>query len=208
LITYQRERVWDLWEEILPLLFMHWREIAKYRDIRLNPEVALYNKMDQDGMFVAYTARKDGDLIGYAAYFVRHNMHYRDSLQAVQDVVYLHPEFRQGFAGIRLLKFADEELTKLGVQLVMHHVKIRNDFSPILERMGYQPIETIWGRRLDHGNDSSHRGGDRGRGACWKQNDEEGQRADPGTGTSADDDGAKRDGRSGQGGGSQEKSAA
>ena len=152
MIIYARERAWELWEEILPLLQLHWQEIARYHDIKLNPDVAMYNKLDEAGKFVIYTARDNGELVGYAAYFLNHNMHYRDSFQAVQDVLFLHPDYRNGFTGIRLIKYADQQLQELGVQLVMHHVKLKNDFGMILQRMGYQPIETIWGRRLDDGN--------------------------------------------------------
>lgn len=138
-----------LCEEMLPLLVQHYMEIAHYPDIQLKVNFDAYVKLYESGCLKVYTARQDGVLVGYGVYVVRPNPKYSDSLQAVQDVLYIDPK-KRGMGG-RFILWCDEELRKLGVQVVYQHVKLAHDFGPLLERFGYEAIETIWGRRLDHG---------------------------------------------------------
>lgn len=149
MITYQREPVAGLWPEIEPLLIEHWREIAHYDDIELDVDKATYEQLDALGLLRVFTARVDGRLIGYAVYAVRRSLHYRKSLQALQDVLFLLPEYRGKAHGAGLIVFADQELQNEGVQVVYHHVKHKFDFGPLLASIGYESIEAVWGRRLD-----------------------------------------------------------
>jgi GNAT superfamily N-acetyltransferase len=66
----------------------------------------------------------------------------------MSDVLYLAPEYRKGTTGIRLMKTAEEELVKLGVQRIVQNVKLTNDWGSILERMGYKPFERIYTKVL------------------------------------------------------------
>jgi GNAT superfamily N-acetyltransferase len=149
MISYQRESAATVVQEIVPLLYLHWQEIAHYKDIPLDPDTDAYLALDGAGALRVYTARADGQLIGYCIYFVRPNIHYRTSLQAVQDVLFLLPEHRKGRVGFGLIHFADEQLRAEGVQAAYQHVKKSHDFGPLLERMGYEHVDTIYGRRLD-----------------------------------------------------------
>lgn len=148
-ILYQAEPLEPLWPEVYPLLVEHWQEIAQFPDITLAPDVPLYKALDEAGMLRIYTARAAGKLIGYVAFIVRTHMHYRDSLQAQQDVLFLQAEHRRGLTGIRLLRFAEADLQQLGVQVVYQHVKTAHDFGPILERLGYGLVEKIYSKRLN-----------------------------------------------------------
>jgi len=88
-------------------------------------------------------------LIGYAVFFVHRNPHYRSSLQAVEDVIYLDPEYRRGRTASRLVRFAERRLTEDGVQVIYHHAKVAHPaLGKILERMGYEHIENIYGKRV------------------------------------------------------------
>ena len=147
--TYQEEKISELWDEIMPLLEQHFWEISANHDIPLNPNVQAYNQMEANGNFKIYTARDNGELVGYAAYFLAPNMHYMDSFQAQQDVLFLKADRRKGMTGIRLIKYADKMLAEHGCQMVCHHVKVKNDFGLILKRLGYNLVETIWSKRLD-----------------------------------------------------------
>ena len=49
---------------------------------------------------------------------------------------------------MKLLKFADDELMELVVNLVSNHSKVRNDIGPILMKIGYRLAEYIYERRL------------------------------------------------------------
>lgn len=151
---YQAEQVSELWGAVKPLLEAHWREITRYPDIPLDPDVEGYERMERAGMLRCYTARESSELalIGYVTFFVLHSLHYRRSLQAHQDVLFLLPEHRTGMAGVRLIKFAEERLKAEGVQVVYHHAKRKNKVGELLERLGYEFVDGLYAKRLDEGD--------------------------------------------------------
>lgn len=134
--------------EALPLMASHWQEIAHFKDIPLDPEFDAYYEMEKLGGLRLYTFRKDRALRGYAIFFVRYNAHYKTSLQAQQDVLYLDPKER-GFNAIKFLKYCDAELKAEGVQAVYHHVKAAHNFGLILQRQGYELVDLVYAKRLD-----------------------------------------------------------
>mgnify|MGYP001607900475 CR=1 FL=1 len=145
-MNYQQEAVADVLDEIRPLLDMHWREVSHYQDIQLRPDWDFY--CTAQGIRL-YTARDEGRLIGYCVFFVSHNKHYMDSMQAVQDILFVHPEYRGSRAGYRLIKFCDEQLRQEGCQVVYQHMKAAQSFGPLLEHAGYELVDLIYAKRLD-----------------------------------------------------------
>lgn len=149
-VTFARERIVDVFGDIKPLLQAHWEEIAHYRDIPLNPDYGKYVIAERDGKLRIFTVRKGQELVGYAIYGVTTGIHYSDALIAIQDVLYVKPEHRQGTVGWKLIAFADDQLRAEGVQIVVQHQKIAHPtLGKILQRMGYEQQDVIWTRRLD-----------------------------------------------------------
>jgi hypothetical protein len=165
-IHFAREPLTDaLWDEAMPLLEAHWREIAAFQDIPLEPDRETYAASEQAGVLRCFTARdtrrptrqppgsqwmmRDG-LVGYALYFVRPNPHYKSSVQAAQDVIYLDPSVRGG-TGYKFIAWCDAQLAAEGVQITYHHVKAKHDFGRLLERQGYELVDLIYAKRLDTG---------------------------------------------------------
>lgn len=150
MLTLQREKAYDLWSEILPLLHEHYLEITAFPDIPLDPDIDTYNQCERLGMLRCYTARLNGDLIGYACFFVKANMHYRTSLQAVQDVLFITKPHRHGRVGLGLIRYSEDELTKEGCQVVYHHLKTnRPETIALFHKLGYEDIDLIVAKRLD-----------------------------------------------------------
>ena len=149
-MKYQQEFLTDTFiGEVTPLLELHRDELCLYDDFVLNPNWKAYQMLEEMGHFVIYTAREEGKLIGYAAYAIHQNLHYNNRKHAVQDVIFISKDRRGRLAGIGLIKFADKELTEQGVHLVSHHVKLHNDFGPLLMKLGYGLAEYIYERRLN-----------------------------------------------------------
>ena len=139
----------DLANELSPLLDKHYSELAVHKDIKLNPNWEQYFLMEKMGSLKFFIARNDeGEIIGYVAYFISYHIHYMDSLQAQQDVLFVSPDRRGAHAGIKLLKYSEEHLKNIGVDVITQHVKPSHDFSPLLERLGYSELETIYCKRI------------------------------------------------------------
>lgn len=155
-IQFAREPLTDaLWAEAEPLLRAHYDEISAFKDIPLEPDVALYMAGEAAGILRVFTARLEYDcearhypLVGYALYFVRPNPHYKSSLQANQDVIYLAPSVR-GKTGLKFIAWCDDQLAAEGVQVVYQHLKVKADHARLMAYLGYEPVDTIYAKRLD-----------------------------------------------------------
>lgn len=149
MITHQVELLADVKGEAVPLLRRHWEEIALNKDVvPLDPDWDMYLRMEAAGFFHATTARLDGALVGYAAYFLSRNLHYRSLFVAESDIFWLAPEHRQGMAGVRLLQAAERHLAAIGVNKVVNKVKLHHDVGAVFERLGYAPIERVYAKLL------------------------------------------------------------
>jgi hypothetical protein len=139
-----------VWREAMPLLRAHWAEVSHFHDIPLEPDESLYAATQAAGFLRFYSARDtEGSLQGYALFFVRANPHYRSSVQASNDVVFLSKSMR-GMAGWKFLKWCDATLAAEGVDAIYWHIKALHDFGLILERMGYALVDQIYARRVAH----------------------------------------------------------
>lgn len=146
-MRFSRESIETFIDEIKPLLESHYDEIAHFKSIPLDPDYDQYLELEKMGIVRCFIARNnDGDMIGYAIYFVRRNIHYKSSLQSVQDVLYMNPAYR-GRGGLFIM-WCDEQLKAEGVEVNYHHIKAEHNFGPMLEKMGYRLIDLIYGRIL------------------------------------------------------------
>lgn len=213
----QREHLTPyLVRELRPLLQQHWRTIAHYQDIPLDPDWNRYDHAQVDDQLRVYTVRTvtGYTLVGYAIFIVNFNGHYRSSLQAVQDVLYLDPSVRKGWTALQFLKWCDAQLQADGVQAVYHHSTAQHDFGVLLRRMGYEQVDIIYARRLDHGSNSSDRHGSghadqlrRGSDRASQEQQADAQEAGPGARRAeARDRGVARGGAHGSGPGGTESS--
>lgn len=150
-LIYAIEPFLEAQPEVARLCVRHWEEIALNKGaIALDPDWERYALLDGAGAIVLATARARREMVGYHLFLVSPHLHYRRSLTALSDVVYLAPEHRLGMAGIRLMRCAEAELRRRGVQRVVQNVKLHTDWGRVLERMGYAPIERIYSKLLEN----------------------------------------------------------
>lgn len=147
-VTFAGEMLKDVMEEMVPLTISHYGEVAHYRDIPLSVDWDRLASAEAQDCLRIYTARtSEKKLVGYAFFIVQTSTHYSGSLQAIQDVIFILPEHR-GF-GKKFILWCDKQLREEGVEVVYHHVKKEHNFGPMLEKLGYELIDLIYGRRLD-----------------------------------------------------------
>lgn len=145
-LSFSQEKVKDIWGEIIPLLTQHWEELEKYDGVPLEPDRNKYEFMDTVGAIRVYTAREEGKLIGYCVFFINKNLHSKNVIQALQDVLFVRSD-RRGF-GLKFIKWCDEQLKKEGVAVIHRMLKKAHDFGSLLERIGYEQVDLIYARRL------------------------------------------------------------
>jgi hypothetical protein len=145
--TFQRETVEGVMDEIKPLLEKHWEEIAHFKDVPLDPDYEAYTNGEKMGRVRVFTVRAhEGNLVGYAVFYTG-NLHYKSTKTAAQDILFVLPEHR-GLTGYRFIEYCDNQLRNEGFQVVYQHVKVAHDFGPLLRRIGYEAVDTLYARRL------------------------------------------------------------
>lgn len=142
MITYQEEKLKDCLDEMKPLLENHWEEIALNKDkIKLSPNYDQYLVLEDSGMLHIVTVRDEGVLIGYYVSFITPHLHYSDSVYAMNDVLFLLPDYRSADIGFNMFTYVEKCLRDKGVDVMMLHMKAKNPFHSLCEAMGMELIE-------------------------------------------------------------------
>lgn len=145
MITFNVETVDECLEEIKPLLYAHWEEIAWYKDqVKLNPDYDVYYKLEEQGVLHIVTARDNDVLIGYYISFVHPNPHYKNTLFAVNDILFVHPDYRGGSTAYRMFKYAFAALKELGAVIITIHMKTDAPFEALCEALGMEKQEYLF----------------------------------------------------------------
>lgn len=149
MIEFQEEQLIDCLEEMKPLLEAHWLEVAKYQDkIAFSPDYDRYFLLENQGMLHIATARDDGKLVGYYISIVAPSLHYSQDLFAVNDVLFLDPEYRSKDTGYQMFKFAEKCLKVLGVSVMTIHMKTDLPFDSLCEARGFENIERLYSKYI------------------------------------------------------------
>lgn len=149
-ITYAVESVDQVKADIGELLEMHYDEVAMHKEaMTLAPDWPRYYQLERDYRLVALTAREDGRLVGYSVFFLDMHIHYAGALVAVNDVIFVRRDCRQGTnIGTDLILYSERMLKQAGVTKVVWHIKFDHDWSAILRRRGYVKEDFTVGKIL------------------------------------------------------------
>tara|TARA_R110000803_G_scaffold4407_1_gene14831 strand:- start:245 stop:700 length:456 start_codon:yes stop_codon:yes gene_type:complete len=147
MVKYQQEFLSQVQSDIEPLIELHWEEIALNQDkIKLNPDWDAYHNLEAESKLKIFTVRDGDKLVGYFVVLIGTNIHYKDHQFASNDIIYLHKDYRRGFAGIRLIKFAEKCLKEDGVSVLVINTKTHKPFDKVLERLKFKPIERVYSK--------------------------------------------------------------
>lgn len=153
-ITFATETMATFLPDAIPLLRSHWQEVGSCPQTHsLQMDTKLYAAIEHIGGLHITTARCEtgqptAELVGYAVYFVQDYPHVQALRMAQSDALYLAPQHRKGFTGLRLLQVAESALLAMGVKNIMQTCTTKRDFSCILRRMGYTSTETVYRKEV------------------------------------------------------------
>lgn len=133
--------------EMERLLPGHYAEIAT-DPIPLEIDFDKYLQLEQLGMLLTITARVEGLLVGYYLSIVVPHINHKSSLTGHPAMLYLMKPYRNGFALMRMVKAVEDALTARGAQRMFSGVVLTHDFGPLLERMGFLPVERMYSKML------------------------------------------------------------
>ena len=131
-------------------LEIHYDELALHKDaIPLDPDYDRYLSLEAKKQLKVFTLRTDDqELIGYAVFIITPMLHYKSTVCAANDLLYIDRKYRQGMTGVKFIKYCESKIKEYGADKITWHVKESNNFVPILKRMGYITEDIIVGKIL------------------------------------------------------------
>jgi GNAT superfamily N-acetyltransferase len=142
-----------VYEDVPPLAFIdemarlfeeHYDELCVTKDFPLSPDYAAYTRLAEANMLRVVTVRADDALVGYAVFIIQPHLHYSTCMTAFEDIYFVKKEYRQGRIGIRLFKYAEEVLKRIGVNRIIMHTKVHMDNSKLFEYLGYKNTDKLF----------------------------------------------------------------
>ncbi len=142
-ILFARENFNTMYPEMCPLLEEHYHEIAwNIEKIPLDVDVEKYSFLQEEGILLCYSLRDQGKLVGYAAFLKQYHLHYKSTLFAANDVLFIKEPYRKAGIGSSFLNFCEEDLKCLGCQVIALRIKKCLDWTPLAQHLGFESIET------------------------------------------------------------------
>lgn len=139
------------WDEAAQLWQGYWDEVRPQdEEMPLDPDISVYEELEREGNLLFLGVRtSDDELVGFYVTFIMPHYHHKSVLCAFADVWYLAPMYRKGAIGFRLLRMAEAECRKRGVQRMYGSVMLDSDIGTLLEAAGWQAIEKQYSKNLE-----------------------------------------------------------
>jgi len=125
----------------------HYNEIGAMKSaVPLNIFADAYFELEKVGALRVFTVRDNEELVGYALFLIQPQLHHMHTKLAHNLAVYLKPSHRGGTVGYRLLRDCTKLLEKEAPVQVVWGVTVLKDYSRALMKLGYIPLETMYGK--------------------------------------------------------------
>lgn len=142
---FREESFTEILEQIKPTLALNHAETGIY-NMPFNPDYDRYLYLDKCGDLKFYVARFEGQIAGFAIFFIDTEIQQKEVRSATQSVNYVCRNHRG--MGYAFMKFCDDILRKQGINSVWRQASTKHDIGKVYERMGYTLIEKSYLRRL------------------------------------------------------------
>lgn len=147
MLTTQVESFTERLNEFRPLFPLHWEELALNKDkVSLDPQYDIYLAREKRGELLFVTLRELGAPVGYFIGFIAPGLHYRTCLTCTMDIFYVHPDKRNGRAGVKLFRAVEAELKRRGVQRWFVGSKCHADASVLFEYLDFERVEVYYSK--------------------------------------------------------------
>jgi|SRR5271156_2930123 len=150
-MQFQRETL-DQWlADVEPLIFPHWKELTLDKDIYSEPypDVPKFRDVENQGKLIIITVRKENKLVGYWVGAVLGHMHYPEAPPVcLTDMYFVHPDFRSGNTGPRMIDFAEKEAKLAGAASFHISCKVHEDHTRLFEAMQFKKTDFVFRKRL------------------------------------------------------------
>jgi len=144
-VEYQEENMLSMRGEIDACAESHWHEVLAGLPFEL--QWSLIETMVSVGAFRIFTARDNGELVGYIA-FVSGPMITSPMKAHDQVGLWVKPSHRGPAIAVRLVRFAEAEFRKEPRAVVVQHSMSARPVEPLYRRLGYSKTESVFTKQV------------------------------------------------------------
>jgi len=145
MIKFNVETVPQCIEDVKTLVTEAWDEVEVYKDkMKLDPNYDLYLELEKLGVVHVVTVRDEGKLIGYYISLLMPNPHYQTHTFAINDLLFIHPDYRGGTTTYRMFKYAFKKLKEKGVSVITLNMKVKFPFKRLCKALGMEHHENVY----------------------------------------------------------------
>jgi len=142
-VNYQQEFLDSVKDEALVLIEDHFSEVYPAREVYdLEMDWDTYRKLEDLGMLKIFTARDGNTLVGYLWVIVSPNIHSKGNYTACDDGLFVANSYRGRSVAVKLIKFVETCLREDGFKTFHLVGTAEKPIDSLVERMGYNKIET------------------------------------------------------------------
>lgn len=124
-------------QEMLPIQDGYWKEVAgPFHQFPPDVDWKTYLIAQEKNMLRVIIGRVGGELKAGVFVVTGPHPHYA-CIAASLPLLFVHPDYRRGREGLRLIQLAEDEAEKAGAQLMMTHGGIHNGVHRIFEWLDY-----------------------------------------------------------------------
>lgn len=152
-VAFKWELLSEVKADVQKLLMHHWREVdIHHDDVPLDPDWDRYAQFEAHGWLGFLTARVGGKLVGYLSVIAGPHLHHKSVKSAKVDVMWLHPDYRHGWTGVRFVRHMEKGMRKLGVKTIWFAVKVHfknergRSAEELLKYLGFDYVEATYAK--------------------------------------------------------------
>lgn len=135
----------SFFREAFPLFSECWEEGGEYKEvINIDVDISSYMKLNELGMVHVIVVKEEDEIVGFSMIMRTPHLHHKWVIYGSVDTVYLHPLYRAGTTGIRLISETEEYAKELGIEILICHTRLTNpSLEKILKRKGFSHKENV-----------------------------------------------------------------
>ena len=142
----------DYLADLGPLFAEQQAEIGEDKAIGLSlvpdPDLERYEMLDEIGLGMALGVFDGEEIVGYSSNLVAPSLHYRGLMVCQNDAIYLHPAYRKGTLGLRLIRETERFARERGADMIVWQCKPNTSLHALLARGQYGLQDLVFTRSL------------------------------------------------------------
>ena len=139
------EKIAESW----PLLELHREELATYKHLMiLKPDMEKYQTLQKAGNLIGLGLFDGEKIVGYSIFILTNALHYCDLKIGQNDIIYIHPDYRNTKWGIKLIHESEKAMREHDRKMIMWHGKENTNFAALMPKMGYIVQDIMFSKEL------------------------------------------------------------